>query len=223
MMRELNVELRDLGRTFENTHVFSHIDLEVAKGEAAAIMGPSGLGKTTLLRIIGTLDVPTRGEVKICGEDVLSMDKSELADLRWERIGFSFQEPTLLPGLSVLDNVLLPCFPRIKGEKLDGYREKATDLLASLGLGERLNYRPHQISVGQKKRADMARALINDPDVIIVDEPTTNLDSESAEIISGMLRRVVEEGRTVVLTTHVDQSLLDLSKVRLEIQDYQSP
>jgi ABC-type lipoprotein export system ATPase subunit len=123
----------------------------------------------------------------------------------------------------VLDNVLLPCFPRIKGEKLDGYREKATDLLASLGLGERLNYRPHQISVGQKKRADMARALINDPDVIIVDEPTTNLDSESAEIISGMLRRVVEEGRTVVLTTHVDQSLLDLSKVRLEIQDYQSP
>jgi ABC-type lipoprotein export system ATPase subunit len=223
MMRELNVELRDLGRTFEKTHVFSHISLEVAKGEAAAILGPSGLGKTTLLRIIGTLDRPTSGEVKICGMDVLALGKQDLADLRWERIGFSFQEPTLLPGLSVLDNVLLPCFPRVKGEKLKGYREKAVGLLTALGLGERLNYRPHQVSVGQKKRADLARALINDPDVIIVDEPTTNLDSESAEIISGKLRRVVEEGRTVVLTTHVDQSLLDLSKVRLDIQDYQSP
>lgn len=216
------VNLRNVGRTFGSKPIFKNVNLEVSSGEAAAILGPSGMGKTTLLRIIGTVDRPTEGGVQICGKDVLNLSKNELADLRWSSIGFTFQEPILLPDLSSIDNVLLPCLPRVKGEAMEKYRDKAIQSLTEMGLADRLTYRPSQLSVGQKKRVDLARALINDPRLVIADEPTTNLDEESASIIGGMLRKVIENGRTVVLTTHQDKGLLDMAVKKLRIQDYQN-
>jgi ABC-type lipoprotein export system ATPase subunit len=215
------VSLSNVGRTFGSKPIFKGVSLGVDSGEAAAILGPSGMGKTTLLRIIGTVDKPSEGEVSICGKNVLSLSKNELADLRWSSIGFAFQEPILLPGLSSLDNVLLPCIPRVKGEEMRRYREKTMGILDEMGLKERVTYKPHQLSVGQKKRVDLARALINDPKLVIADEPTTNLDAESAGIIGDMLKRVIENGRTVILTTHQDQRLLDMAEKRIHIQDYQ--
>lgn len=215
------MSLSNVGRTFGSKPIFKGVSLGVDSGEAAAILGPSGMGKTTLLRIIGTVDKPSEGEVSICGKNVLSLSKNELADLRWSSIGFAFQEPILLPGLSSLDNVLLPCIPRVKGEEMRRYREKTMGILDEMGLKERVTYKPHQLSVGQKKRVDLARALINDPKLVIADEPTTNLDAESAGIIGDMLKRVIENGRTVILTTHQDQRLLDMAEKRIHIQDYQ--
>ena len=215
------VRLRNVGRSFGSKPIFKGVDLEVSEGEAAAILGPSGMGKTTLLRIIGTLDKPTEGEVYVCGEDVLRLSRAQLAELRWSSIGFGFQEPLLLPGMSSLDNVLLPCLPRSKGGEFKRYKEKAVSLLGEVGLGERVSYKPHQLSVGQKKRVDLVRAIINDPKVLIVDEPTTNLDLESATIIGDMIRRVIKDNRTVILTTHQDQNLLSMVKVQLKIQEYQ--
>jgi len=221
-MRENIVKLINVGRSFGSKPVFRGVNLEVMKGEMAAIQGPSGIGKTTLLRIIGTLDKPTEGEVYVCGKDVLKLSRAELAELRWNSLGFAFQEPILLPGLSSLDNVLLPCIPRAKGSELGKYRMKALDLLTELGLKERISYKPHQLSVGQKKRVDLARALINNPDLLIVDEPTTNLDRESSMIIADLLKGSLSKKGTIILTTHLDQNLLDMSNVKLEIQNYQN-
>jgi ABC-type lipoprotein export system ATPase subunit len=215
------IRLRNVGRSFGSKPIFKGVNLEVSEGEAATILGPSGMGKTTLLRIIGTLDKPTEGEVYVCGEDVLRLSRAQLAELRWSSIGFGFQEPLLLPGMSSLDNVLLPCLPRSKGGEFRRYKDKAVSLLEEVGLGERISYKPHQLSVGQKKRVDLVRAIINDPKLLIVDEPTTNLDAESATIIGDMIRRVIKDSRTVILTTHQDQNLLSMADIQLKIQEYQ--
>jgi ABC-type lipoprotein export system ATPase subunit len=219
-MRENVVKLVGVGRSFDSKPIFRGINLEVSKGDAVAIQGPSGMGKTTLLRIIGTLDRPTEGDVYVCGEDVLRLSKSKMAELRWSSIGFSFQEPILLPGLSSLDNILLPCIPRSSSAEMGRFRLKALDLLKELGLEDRVDYKPHQLSVGQKKRVDLARSLINDPELLIVDEPTTNLDRDSSIIIVSIIKRFLDGRGTVFLTTHQDRQLLDLSKVKIEIQDY---
>ena len=219
---ERNVlELDNVGRSFGSTPIFKGVDLTATKGDAVAILGPSGMGKTTLLRIMGTIDTPTEGTVHICGKDVSRLSKGELADLRWTSLGYAFQEALLIPGMSSLDNVLLPCLPRVKGEEMRTYREKALRLLEDFGLGDRVRYKPHQLSVGQRKRVDLARALVNDPDLLIIDEPTTNLDAESSGIIAERMKAILGEGGTIVLTTHQDQNLLDMAGVKLRIQDYQ--
>jgi ABC-type lipoprotein export system ATPase subunit len=137
-------------------------------------------------------------------------------------LGFSFQEPVLLPGLTALDNVLLPCIPRAKSMEFSNFKERAIMLLEALGLRDRVGFKPHQLSTGQKKRVDLARALINNPKVLITDEPTTNLDEESAQIIAEMLKKRLEEGFTILLATHQDQTLLSMAKVKLKLLKYKS-
>lgn len=221
MNHENVIELKKVGRSFGLVPIFKGVDLKASNRDVVAVRGPSGMGKTTLLRIIGTIDHPTEGEVLICGEEAKKLSKNELADLRYMKIGYSFQEPVLLPGISSLENVLLPVLPRVGKQELAEYEEKALNLLERMRLGNRYSYRPHQLSVGQKKRVDLARALINNPILVIVDEPTTNLDVDSAEIIRSMLKKVVEDGCTLVLTTHQDEELLEMANIHVRIQDYQ--
>ncbi len=216
-MKPLAVILKEVSRSFKNIPIFRGVNLKVNWGEMAAVVGPSGIGKTTLLRIVGTLDRPTEGEVKVCGTDVNTLNRGELAELRWSCLGFSFQEPMLLPGLIALDNVLLPCIPRVKSAKFSHFKKRAIMLLEALGLRDRISFKPHQLSVGQKKRVDLARALINNPKVLVADEPTTNLDEESARIIAEMLKECLEKDSTILLATHQDQNLLSIASVRLEL------
>jgi len=215
-----SVVLEDVGKSFGATSVFKHVSLEAKWGEAVAVLGPSGAGKTTLLRIVGTLDNPTEGSVEVGGVYINKLGRSELAELRWSCLGFSFQEPLLLPDITALENVLLPCIPRMNSSKLKEFRQKALKLLEILGLSDRAFFKPHQLSVGQKKRVDLARALINDPKILIVDEPTTNLDVESAQIIEGILRKQIENGFTLFLTTHRDQNLLSMASTKIELTKY---
>lgn len=216
-MKPLAVILKGVSRSFKNVPIFRGVNLKVNWGEMAAVVGPSGIGKTTLLRIVGTLDRPTEGEVKVCGTDVNTLNRGELAELRWSCLGFSFQEPMLLSGLIALDNVLLPCIPRVKSAKFSHFKKRAIMLLEALGLRDRISFKPHQLSVGQKKRVDLARALINNPKVLVADEPTTNLDEESARIIAEMLKECLEKDSTILLATHQDQNLLSIASVRLEL------
>ncbi|MFQ5950523.1 MAG: ABC transporter ATP-binding protein [Candidatus Geothermarchaeales archaeon] len=211
------VSLERVSRVFGSLEILRAVDLEVNLGEAAAVVGPSGIGKTTLLRIVATIDRPTKGKLFLLGRDVTSASRKELAELRWSDVAFSFQEPVLLPDLTALENVLIPCMPRSDRDGLENYKEKASNLLERLGLLERLEFRPSQLSAGQKKRVDLARALLNDPPILVVDEPTSNLDEESAKIITDTLRERLEENSAIVFSTHRDQQLLAVADMHLKL------
>lgn len=181
------------------TKVLKGIDLTIDKGEFVSIMGPSGSGKSTLMHILGMLEKATSGNYKFENEDVGSLNDSELAFLRNQKIGFIFQNFNLLPRMNVLDNVKLPLTYSADKKNIN---ERAKKVLESVGLGERLTYNPNQISGGQKQRVAIARALVNKPSVIFADEPTGNLDSKSSTQILDILKRLNEEGNTIILVTH---------------------
>ncbi len=198
------IELQGIEKTYRDggveTPVLRGIDLAIDEGELVAIMGPSGTGKTTLMNVIGCLDVPTAGRYLFRGRDVTGLSDRELSRLRNREIGFVFQSFNLLDRLRVIDNVLLPLL------YADTYpanaRERATELLRAVGLGDRIRYRPNQLSGGQQQRVAIARALINDPSVILADEPTGNLDSAAGEEILEIFSDLNAKGRTVVVVTH---------------------
>ncbi|MBI3360041.1 MAG: ABC transporter ATP-binding protein [Chloroflexi bacterium] len=178
------------------------VDLSIRRGEFVAIMGPSGSGKSTLLNVIGMLDTPTAGRVFIGGRDVSSLDESQRADLRLRQIGFVFQFFNLFPELTALENVMLPLM--IMAGK-NGYecRDRAASLLNRVGLGHRQHHKPSELSGGQQQRATIARALINEPAMLLADEPTANLDSQTAATVLDLLRQLnMERGQTIVLVTH---------------------
>ncbi|WP_367641099.1 ABC transporter ATP-binding protein [Microbacterium sp. SYP-A9085] len=176
------------------------IDLEVEAGEYLAIMGPSGSGKSSLMNILGCLDVLTGGAYRLAGEDVEHLGEPALARVRNRQIGFVFQQFHLLPSLSALRNVELPMlYGRIERAER---RERATAALRSVGLGDRLNHRPGELSGGQQQRAAVARALAADPTIILADEPTGNLDSVSTDEVLELFDRLHADGRTIVLITH---------------------
>lgn len=176
------------------------VDLEVARGEFLAIMGPSGSGKSTLMNIIGCLDRPTGGEYYLDGRDVARLKDDALADVRRLAIGFVFQTFNLLPRLTSLQNVELPMvYAGVSGRRR---RQRATELLRSVGLGGRLTHRPNQLSGGERQRVAVARSLANEPSLVLADEPTGNLDSRSGAEIVSLLERLHDEGRTIVLITH---------------------
>jgi lipoprotein-releasing system ATP-binding protein len=183
------------------TTLVRNIDLIVRENEFVAITGPSGSGKSSLLYLLGLLDLPSSGEVLIGGKATAYMDEDERARTRLSKLGFVFQFHFLLPEFSILDNVALPM--RALGE-LPGsaIHDRAHELLASLGLSDHVNKRPDQLSGGQRQRVAVARALANDPAVILADEPTGSLDSKSSEQVFQLLREIVDRGRTVVAVTH---------------------
>ena len=176
------------------------IDLVVPQGDYVAIMGPSGSGKSTLMHILGCLDVPSSGTYRLAGVDVGVMDEDDLADVRNRRIGFVFQQFNLLSSLTAQRNVELPLvYARVpRAER----RRRATEALERVGLGDRLDHRPTELSGGQQQRVSVARALVTDPDLILADEPTGNLDTASTLDVLSLFAELHDQGRTVVLITH---------------------
>ncbi|AKB19145.1 ABC transporter, ATP-binding protein [Methanosarcina sp. WWM596] len=179
--------------------VLSGINLKIEKGEILAIMGPSGSGKSTLMNLIGCLDRPTEGQVLIKGMDLHRMSDEELAHLRGLEIGFVFQTFNLVPRLTAFENVLLPTFANSRS--IDP-RKRAKELLKLMGLQDRMHHRPGELSGGQSQRVSIARALINDPSILLADEPTGNLDSKTGSEILQIFMDLNNEGRTIVIVTH---------------------
>ena len=180
--------------------VLKDVSLTVEEGEYVAIMGPSGSGKTTLMNIIGCLDRPTSGTYELAGENVLKLKDRELSDLRLKSIGFVFQSFQLMPRESAVENVALPL--SYAGVRKKERRSRATKALERVGLGDRVNFRPTQLSGGQKHRVAIARAMVNHPKILLADEPTGALDSKSGEQIMELFDSLNEEGVTIVMITH---------------------
>ena len=180
--------------------MLSGISLKLSRGEAAAVMGPSGSGKSTLLHIIGALDTPTSGTVTLDGDNPFELDEKALAAFRNQKVGFVFQDHCLLPQCSVLENVLTPTLVSRSG---DDRAERARMLLDQVGLGERLDHRPAELSGGEKQRVALARALINDPVLLLCDEPTGNLDRKASEVVASMLLELHDRQNTIlIVVTH---------------------
>jgi len=196
------IELKQIEKSYrrgaEEVRALRGVDLSIAAGELLAIIGPSGAGKTTLLHILGCLDQPTRGEVLFDGVNTSNMPESELVQLRREKIGFVFQQFYLIPGLSVFDNIALP----LLFSKKQASRSKILALAEMVGLEHRLDHSPAQLSGGEMQRAAIARGLVNDPEILLADEPTGNLDSENSDKIYALLRSLSQNGLATVMITH---------------------
>jgi putative ABC transport system ATP-binding protein len=176
------------------------VDIEIRKNEFVAIMGPSGSGKSTLMNLIGALDTPTSGEYVLNGTDVSKMDDNRLAEIRNKEIGFIFQTFNLLPRYTALENVTLPLIYAGVGKTERVERAKHT--LDDVGLGDRMDHRPNELSGGQRQRVAVARALVNDPSIILADEPTGNLDSKTSMDIMRLFSEIHARGNTIILVTH---------------------
>ncbi len=192
------------------------IDLTIKPGEFVAIMGPSGSGKSTLMHLLGCLDLPSDGLVQLDGQDVTKLDEDTLAQIRGKKIGFVFQTFNLIPTLTALENVELPLF--FQGVPRQERRARAVELLQRVGLGERVHHKPAQLSGGERQRVAIARALANNPEIILADEPTGNLDSESGQAILDLLAQLHREGRTIILVTHNPEAAAYAQRI-LRIRD----
>lgn len=211
------IEVKDIWKSFGDLQVLKGVNLKVEKGEIVAIVGKSGAGKTTLLQIIGTLDRPTQGRVLIEGTDVFTLKDKDLAAFRNKHIGFIFQFHQLLPEFTALENVCIPAM--IAREKESEYIPRATQILQNLGLGERLNHKPNELSGGEKQRVSAARALMMSPDIILADEPTGSLDTQNKKELSELLLHLREQyGQTILLVTH-DKELAQMADRVIEIKD----
>src|SRR5690554_897742 len=180
--------------------VLKGIDLHIEKGEYVALMGPSGSGKSTLMNILGCLDTPTSGEYILNGKDVSKMNDNELAEIRNKEIGFVFQTFNLLPRTTALDNVALPMV--YAGKNKTERTQLASEVLTQVGLEDRMDHQPNQLSGGQRQRVAVARALVNNPSIILADEPTGNLDTKTSIEIMGLFDEIHAQGNTVILVTH---------------------
>ncbi len=182
------------------------VDMTIERGDFVALMGPSGSGKSTSMHLIGSLDLPTLGKIILSGQDIAQLSESQLAILRGKKIGFIFQQFNLIPNLTALDNVMLPMI--FQGISRSLREQRAREFLKKVGLGSRLFHYPSQLSGGEMQRVAIARAVANDPEVILADEPTGNLDSKRGEEIMHLLKELNKQGKTIVVVTH-DKALAE--------------
>ena len=204
-MNELVVEARQLSKVYvmggEEVRAVDDVDLEMRKGDFVSIMGPSGSGKTTLLNLVGCIDRPTSGGIRLDGQDLAGLKEVELDRLRMRKIGFVFQSFNLMPIMTALENVMFPM--EMAGVPRKEQVRRATELLTWVGLPKRLNHKPRELSAGENQRVGIARALANGPAILLADEPTGNLDSKTTKEISLLFRRAnCEQGMTIMLITH---------------------
>ena len=202
---ETVIEAKDLVKSYQmcNTtmDVLNHVNVNIHKGEFVSIMGPSGSGKSTLLYLIGGLDKPTSGSIRIQGKELAHMKDRQGSIMRRRDVGFIFQFYNLIPNLNVEENIMLPIL--LDGKKLRNYRERLQSILEAVGLSDRRKHTPRELSGGQQQRVAIARALINEPDIILADEPIGNLDSTTGTEIMQLLRQINrQKGKTVVQVTH---------------------
>ena len=220
-MNEVVVESRQLSKVYvmggEEVRAVDCVDLEVRKGDFVSIMGPSGSGKTTLLNLIGCIDRPTSGAIRLDGQDPSGLKEVELDRLRMRRIGFVFQSFNLMPIMTALENVMFPM--EMAGVPRKEQVKRATELLTWVGLPKRLYHKPRELSAGENQRVGIARALANSPSILLADEPTGNLDSKTTKEISLLFRRVnSEHGMTIMLITH-NEAVAEVASRLLRMRD----
>jgi ABC-type lipoprotein export system ATPase subunit len=215
------IKIEDVKKEFDNgglmTQIIKGVSFSIEEGEFVSIMGSSGSGKSTLMNILGLLDKPSTGKYYFEGQDTGAMDDDRLASWRSEKIGFIFQSYNLLERTSVLDNVLLPT-TYLDGVDMKKATEKAKELLEKVGLSHRIDYSPNKLSGGEQQRVAIVRALINNPKLILADEPTGNLDSKSGREIMEILQGLNDEGSTIVMVTH-EQTTAECARRMLRIKD----
>ena len=221
MSDDLVVRCRNLGRTYDAeaipVHALSGVDLDVAPGEFVSLAGPSGSGKSTLLNLIGALDRPSTGDVVVDGVALAGLDEAQLADLRLTKIGFVFQAYNLIPVLSARENVEF--IMQLQGVPAGERRERALDMLASLGIAELANRRPGEMSGGQQQRVAVARAIVTRPALLLADEPSANLDSETTKGLLELLRRINEERHVTIVTATHDPMVMSYARRRVQLLD----
>ncbi|MBM3247090.1 ABC transporter ATP-binding protein [Candidatus Pacearchaeota archaeon] len=205
MEKEKNIiELKNVFRYYqmgENiVKALDGINIKIREGDFVAIMGPSGSGKSTAMNLVGSLDLATRGNIYLDNLDIEHLEESDLANIRGKKIGFIFQSFNLIPNLTAKENVMLPMLFQATEE--DFRRERAEQLLKLVELGDRMDHYPNQLSGGQQQRVAIARALANDPEVILADEPTGNLDTRTGELVMGFLEDFNKKGKTIIMVTH---------------------
>ncbi len=219
-MSDVVVEGKSLSMWFMDKFLFRGLNVAANEGDMIAVIGPSGIGKTTLLKILGLLMRPREGKVIIRGIDTSEYPERKLYILRRRYIGYSFQEPLFIPTLNVLDNILLPVYPFSKGEDLIKYKRRAVGLLESFGLKGMEDKKPDTLSTGERKRVDIIRAIIKKPDLLLLDEPTANLDEESASIIRDMIETMSGEAKAIIYAVHVDKALFGMANKRINLRVY---
>lgn len=197
MSNNIVLETRELKKSFGNVDALKELDIQVSKGDWISIMGPSGSGKTTLLNILSCLDSPTGGRYILDGVDTSTLTEKERNVVRREKIGLIFQQFHLIPYLTALENVMLAQYYHSMTDN-----DEATEMLESVGLGHRTDHLPSQLSGGEQQRVCIARALINEPAIILADEPTGNLDEENEDIVLGLFKKLHKEEKTIVMVTH---------------------
>ncbi|HUV71813.1 MAG TPA: ABC transporter ATP-binding protein [Clostridia bacterium] len=216
----VNMELSEVSKVYQldgvEVRALNKVSLKINKGDFVSIVGPSGSGKSTLMHILGLLDKPTSGKVRLEGKDIFFDNDRRLAELRNQKIGFVFQSFNLLPRTSALANVELPLV--YAGLSLKERLLRAKEVLAAVNLEERLNHFPNQLSGGEKQRVAIARALVNNPSIILADEPTGNLDSNSGKEILQIFKKLHQKGHTVVLVTH-DLEIARTAKRMIKVKD----